>query len=358
MKERRSRPGLFIGVIFVCLLGAWIYPGPGGAWLDGLLSGFADKLGAVASWYQSKFDGSARLIAPIITILSGTYALVKTYKYAEARLHHRLHEFILREDARLREARSKMRMLADQPGVKREFVAPVFLDNHLKRAVRELGWGSYFLPPQMGLVEYQLESAIAQIESQTTLSVQRHRHLELQLATAHLLRGALLVATASNSNDQGDRLVLTNAASHFSAALETNPEDEEALEYLAQVQIRLGQTEEASAVLDKVLQLTAKQEKSLARSRALRSKARIAEAAGNNRVAVRYLRRALEVLPHLFGDDRIEEAEINEAIADCQMRLEFGNQARSYWQIAQVLYGAIATNEADERHRLVTAKLQ
>ena len=32
---------------------------------------------ALASWYQLKLEGSAKLLAPVITIASGTYALVK-----------------------------------------------------------------------------------------------------------------------------------------------------------------------------------------------------------------------------------------------------------------------------------------
>jgi len=291
--EKANAPWGMVALSFIltALFGAWVFLGPGGYWVDTVSSVAATKWTAVANWYQLKLEGSAKLLAPVITIVSGTYALVKAYKYAEARLHYRLHDFIDREERRLREARSKMRMLADKPGIKREFVEPGFLDDNLRTAIRELGWGSYFLPPQMGLVEYQLTSAIAQIEHQSNLSIERQRHLERQLATAHLLKGALWMATASNlkTDSKDDRLALTNAVSHFSAAVQINADDEEALEYLAQAYIRLGQTDEASIALDKVLQLTANQEKSLTRSRALRSKARIAEAEAKPMVAVRHL---------------------------------------------------------------------
>lgn len=360
MEERKPSWGaLVVGLILACLFAAWVSLGPGGAWIDSVMSIVGTRWKALASWYQLKLEGSTKLLAPLITIASGTYAIVKAYKYAEARLHYRLHDFLKREEQRLAAARPKLRMVFDQPGVKREFSEPAFLNSHLRNAFREMGWGSYFLSPQKGLVEYQLERAITQLERQTNLSVQRQRHFDLQLTTAHLLKGAMWVAAASEQTGDGsdERLALTNAASHFSAALQIDEHDEEALEYLSQVYIRLGQTDEATTILDKLLNLTSKQDKSLIRARALRSSARIAEGERKNAVAVRYLRKALEVLPNLFGNDRIEEAEINEAIADCQRRLGFNKQARAHWQVAQALYAVVSTDEAKRCRKVVEGKL-
>ena len=279
MKEQRELPLGFIAVAFVLvsLFAAWVHLGPGQLWLEGVAGGMSTQWTDFASWYQRRLESSAKLLAPLITIVSGTYAIVKAYKYAETRLHRRLHDFLQREEARLSEARATLRMMAEKPGVRRKFVEPSFLNEHFRRAVREMGWGSYFLPAQMGLVEYQLGSAISQLERQSSLGLERQRHFDRQLATAHLLKGALFVSDASKAVAEGrdDRLGLTNAASHFSAALHINPTDEEALEYLSQVHVRLGQNDKAAENLERLLQLTAKQDKSLVRARALHSSARL-----------------------------------------------------------------------------------
>ena len=353
MERERRWPlsPLIVGFVLSSIFAAWVYLGPGRLWVSGISTDLTAWWNAFASWYQLKLEGSAKLLAPLITIISGTYAIVKAYKYAEARLHLRLHEYLRRDEKRLHDGGSKLRMLVDKPGVRRSFVEPAFLDDSLRSAVRELGWGSYFLPPQMGLVEYQLGTAIAQLQRQVSIANERQRHFDKQLTTAHLLKGALWMGSASEASATGesDRVQLTNAASHFAAALQIDPNDEEALEYAAHVHIRLGQTDEATDYLEKLLHLTAKVEKSLTRARALRSSARIEENEGKNRNAVRHLRKALEVLPNLFGEDRIEEAEINEALADCQKKLGFTNQARAHWRVAEALYGVVQTDEAERR---------
>jgi tetratricopeptide (TPR) repeat protein len=330
----------YFGLIFVALFTSWIVLGPGGDWAFEISSLLQTTAQHVGDWYQQTLEGSAKLIAPVITIASGTYAIVKGYKHAEARLHVRLNDYLEREERRLSAARKQLRLIIERPGVRRDFREPIFLSPSLKGAVRELGFGSYFLPPQIDYASYQLSSAIDQLEKQVGLSARRQKSLDTQLATAHLLKGAMAVAAASKARQAGedDRLLLTDALNHFRAALAINPDDHEALEYAGHVHVCLQQDSEAEPLLDRLLNLTASESKSLTRARALRYKSNVAVLRSRNGVAARNLKKALEVLPNLCGQDRIEEAEIHESLGDRQDAMGNHVQARSHWEIAAAIY--------------------
>ena len=110
-------------------------------------------------------------------------------------------------------------------------------------------------------------------------------------------------------------------------------------------------------VLDKLLALTADKSKSHTKARALYYRGKVAAADGTNDLAVKDYRSALEVVPNLFGDDRIEEAEINEALADSQFALGLHLQARGHWEVAAALYNTMVTPEALSGRNRVGEKL-
>lgn len=310
-----------LAIVFSCV--AWVFWGPG----HDLVAEQVKWTGAIANewaaWYQQRLEGSAKLLAPAITIASGSYAIYKAYRFAEARLHFRLGDFLDREEKRLKAAREQLRLTIERPGPDRPFKEPVFLTPNLKRAVRELGWGTPFLPPQIGYVDYQVGQAIDQLEKQIKLSEERHAHLKKQLATAHLLKGGLLAAEASRRQEAGDdeRATLTAALNQFTSALSVDRGDVEALEYASHVNVRLGQTEEAEILLERLLSMAPKDQQSLTRARALRYRAAISAREGKNGVAARNLKAALDALPILSGIDRVEEAEIHDSLAECQAAL-------------------------------------
>lgn len=349
---------LFI-IICAALFAVWIVIGPGDQWATAVIEQIQRSLQIATDWYQKTVDGPSKLIAPAITIASGSYAIYKGYKYAESRLHYRLNDFLAREEQRLADARKQLRLIIERPNVDRKFREPIFLEKPLKNAVRELGWGSYFLGPQLGYVSFQLDTSITQLERRVKLSRDHHRHLEHQLATAHLLRGAMYVAGASNAKqrNEDDRPMVSAALNHFQSALAVDANDCEALEYAGHMHVSLKQDHDADVLLNRLLHLTANEHKSLSRSRALRCKANIDAGRSRNGRARKHLKEALRVLPNLSGLDRIEEAELHEDLADRQNAMRNRVQARSHWDIAKALYDELPTALAATGAQRVSKKL-
>jgi hypothetical protein len=349
---------LFFGICAAIFV-AWIVLGPGDQWAIAVIAQLRSAVDLVATWYQQVVEGPSKLIAPAITIASGSYAIYKGYVYAESRLHYRLGDYLAREEQRLADARRQLRLIIERPSVDRRFREPVFLVDPLKRAVRELGWGSYFFGPQLGYVSFQLDTSITELNHRVKLAEVNQRHLKRQLATAHLLKGAMHVAGASNDalkNGSG-RPHITSALGHFESALAVDGHDCEALEYAAHAHIFLKQDGQAKKRLETVLELTSGEAKSLTRARAFRYMADIEAGQQRPRVARGNLRAALKVLPNLHFEDRIEEAEIHEALGDRQITVHAHIQARSHWEIAKALYCEIKTPAAKEGAERVAAEL-
>ncbi|MET0407727.1 MAG: hypothetical protein ABW006_05105 [Hyphomicrobium sp.] len=303
-----------------------------------------------ADWYQKSLEGSAKLIAPLFTILSGVYAIYKSYQYAESRLYFRIQDFLDREEKRLPRARPVLRALVERPGPSRSFESPAFASDELGEAVRELGWGRYFLPPQLGLVEFQLSTAIEQLTKQNEAARRNLHSLKSQLATAHLLKGAMEASRGSTlfpepkiNSEACDR-----ALAHFMEAFKADRTAFEALEYASLMQLCLGDKEEAEVTLDRLIGLTASQDKSLVRSRAFRYQAEIAMKATppTPLIACNRLKDALRTLPNLHGSDMLEEAELHEMLAKVQWELGHIRQAPPHFEIAREIYKRIDNEKA------------
>ncbi len=360
-QEETSVWGALILFAIVCaaIFVAWIVIGPGDVWLGAMSAQVRAALKVAADWYQDAIEGPSKLIAPAITIASGSYAIYKAYAYAESRLHYRLGDYIQREEKRLRDARKQLRLIIERPSVERRFREPIFLEPALKRAVRDLGWGSWFLGPQLGYVSYQLDTSITRLERQVKLSERNHRHTVQQLATAHMLRGAMDVADAAKAREksQDGRLAINSALNHFQSALDVDDDDCEALEYAAHMHLCLKQDGEAEARLDRLLEVTSGEVRSLSRARGYRYMSDIETNRGFRRRAKDAAKAALKVLPSLNGADRIEEAEMQENVGDRQIALHAHVQARSHWEIARALFVEIGTPFALEGSIRVGTKL-
>lgn len=352
--------GFLILIFGVC--GAWLFWGPGYAFLsDGVIAA-QNKIGLLADAYQKTADGPTRLVAPLISLLSGAYAIYIAVAYAERRLQKRLQDFLTREEKRLTGAREQLRLILERPGPGRTFESPVFLIEPLDRAVRELGWGSYFLPAQLPYVDHQLDRSLERLGKQIGLSKARTSKLEDQLKLAHLLKGARLTATGVQEKRKGgnDRLHNISALKHFEEILRLDKDDLDGLEYASHMRVRLGQYSEANVHLVRILTHTADKQKSLPRARALRYQAEISsngDSPPRYGVASKRLREALVALPNLQGPDWIEEAELNEALADARIRLRAFRKAHANLEIAQAIYAQINSIEAKEGVSRVEGKL-
>lgn len=311
---------LIFPILIAALAAAWFVVGPGWQSIAGLVEIPKVWIDLFATWYEETLDGLAKILAPIVTILSGAYAINKSIKFAESRLQYRLKDFLEREETRLKDAREKLRATIERPGPPRPFLAPIFLSSNLKRAVYELGWGSYFLPPQLGYTDFQIGASIDQLEKQLERSTERHEHFERQLATAHLLKGAILAANATELERQGkdSRSILVAALNQFKAAYEAQEDDVDALEYASHMHMRLGQDSQAQVLIGRVLTITRKELKSVPRSRAFRYQALIFARGGRNGLAEAAIENSLKFLPLQVGIDRVEEAELYDLLAKYQ----------------------------------------
>ncbi len=346
---------------FALVIAAWIVWGPGAGHFETFSVWSISKINSLGDWYQKTVEGPAKLIAPLVTLMTGSLVILQWIWYSDKKLFDRLHDFLQREEKRLQDARNQLRLSIERPGPARQFEQPVFLAESLARATRELGWGSYFLPPQVGYAEGQLDSAIAQLSTQNTLSVERGEHLSSQLGTAHVLRGALLVAEGEkNKRTKIDgRGQYVAALKHFHRAMELNRKDTDALEYASHVYVTLGQPEEADKLLNRILKITEKDAKSLQRARALRYKSLIVASGAQPRpgVAKRHLKEALRVLPNLQGIDWIEEAELHEMLGDRQSSSKFHRRARAEYGISRAIFALINTDEARAGAERIDCKL-
>ncbi|MFA5956151.1 tetratricopeptide repeat protein [Hyphomicrobium sp.] len=354
MHEQRSlfrELGIFL-LLYLVLGAVWLNWGPGVEVISSLERSLNASLGSLASWYQTKLEQSTKLVAPLVTIISGTFAIVTALSLAESRLLNRLRDFLEREEKRLRGARDQLRRTIERPGPARPFEMPFFATGELRSAMRELGWGSYFLPPQLGYVELQLGEALTKLEKQVDLSKQHQRKVSEQLATAHLLKGAMMISRNGSVQNQNftDRAKLIEALHHFEAAISASSKDLDALEYASYVHVQLGQFAEADKYIDRLLRLTAKDLKSLQRSRALRSKAWIALYGAPSRPlrAKNWIDDAIRALPDLTGAEQVEEADLHMFLGDAQQKLNANRQARSQWEIARAVYKGVDSDEARE----------
>ncbi len=311
----------------------------------------ADSVQRASVWYHGTLDGFAKLLAPLLTLLTGCYAIYKWHAFSERKLQYRLNDFLKREDERLTSARPQLRKIVERPGYASPFKCPVFLSVPLERAVRELGWGSYFMSPQLGFAEAQLDASIVQLEKQLELWKKRQQYFKDQLSSAHLLKGAMLAAQAAKAEQSGknDRAQINEALRHFDAVLGLNEKDIDALEYASHMRLKLGQYPEAMRELDSLIEATANQEKSLSRARALRYQSNILTigAQPQRRRARRLLKSALKVLPNLHGDEWIEEAELHECLGKVQMDLRAHRKARAELEIAKAIFELIQNAEGE-----------
>ncbi|MBS0237624.1 MAG: hypothetical protein JSR89_04280 [Proteobacteria bacterium] len=348
-------------LLYFALGAAWINWGPGIEVISSLGQELKFLFGAFANWYQVKLEQSAKLVAPLVTIFSGTFAIVTALRLAESQLLNRVRDFLEKEEKRLSGAREQLRRTIERPGPARPFEMPFFATGKLRSAMRELGWGSYFLPPQLGYVEVQLDGALEKLEKQVDLSKQHHRKLNEQLAMAHLLKGAMLISRNGSAQKQpsADRAKLIEALHHFEGAIVANSKDLDALEYASYIHVQLGQFDEADKYIERLLRLTAKDLKSLQRSRALRSKAWIALYGAPSRPlrAKNWIDDAIRTLPDLDGPDQVEEADLHMFLGDAQQKLSANRQARSQWEIARAIYKRVDSDEAKKGLSVADQKL-
>lgn len=209
---------------------------------------------------KKTLDPAIWFVGSILALVPGTYAIYKWWHYRDSRLPLRLLELLEKEDSRLsQDARSAMLQAVKTPDAARANVtAPIFAVPALKTTLRNLNWASWRSPFPFDTAEAELASALSQIEQQLLFGEKSRAHFRRQQAVAYIVKGSISSARAVSqratpeSADQDNRKALYD----FNRALDINPNDSEALEYVALQQRVLRMDSQALTSYERLIGLT------------------------------------------------------------------------------------------------------
>jgi tetratricopeptide (TPR) repeat protein len=207
-------------------------------------SSWLDSLTVAHDWLIEKLS---KLIAPVVTILTGSYAIYQRWYYAENKLRLRLSQFLARENKRLAIAYEALDKRIERPSPAREFKAPIFSRWGLKPAFYASGIGSpspltYFLD-RVDRAEVEVGHELKQLQSQLDLWDEVKSDYQSRKARAHVCRAAIFACKAAMARNQerDERPYNLSALNDFEEALRLNPDNLLAMELAAHMRVRLGE---------------------------------------------------------------------------------------------------------------------
>ncbi len=197
-----------------------------------------------AEWISRNADTLekiGKLLGGAATLVGVAYSMVKGIYFAQKRLPLRLIELLRANDSSLLSKRTTAQGLID--GVRGDLESGrVSLHvGPLNRALGELKLG------KTDAAYHSLDEALNGICAERSVANAKLSSLNLQAATAFVLRGAIHVAKAGQAQQdvQQARRQLGRAVQEFSQALDVRPQDVDALELRADARLRLGMRLEA-----------------------------------------------------------------------------------------------------------------
>lgn len=272
-------------------VGAWA------AFLDELKRIWAEISGRVKA-AREVVEPVAWVVGSILALVPGTFAIYKWIYYRRSRLPERLDDLLRDEERRLRTARDALLQTISRSTPLKPSTAPIFINASLSKAMRQLGWVSWWYRRPLLVADNNLDGALSEIDEQMRFWDGQHAHYKRQQAAAYLLKGAIAVTngdkarTASKDATAHDR----RALSYFLKALEIDETDVQALEYVAHQHKVLGELDDALRYYERLVSLTSKPgvEAARARMHALRFQAEIYEQKYDKKEIGADLRRAKE----------------------------------------------------------------
>ena len=217
---------------------------------------FADL---VEAWKKT-LDPAIWLIGSVAALVPGSFAIYKWWNYRNSRLPQRLTDLLVRDEKRLREeARLALLQAVNTPSAARESVTPpLFTVPTLKKTIRNLNWSGWMNPFPFATAEQELELALVEIEQRLAFCDKSRDNCKKQEALAYIVKGALAVARAGQTGTSPENADRYNrkALNDFSRALEIDPDDLEAIEYLAHQQRVLRQDLPAIISYQRLIMLT------------------------------------------------------------------------------------------------------
>ncbi len=187
-----------------------------GEWACVVLS-LLEKHGVEAShalgWLPSVELHVRENIQALIGLLGLSFGIYKWWYFRDRALHQRLKAYLSEQDARLKEARSYTLEAINRPGAKRRFAEPLFAVEPLRKVLHKKGWNSILSANTLETgAERLIEQALQGVEDRLATSQNQLASFRVQQASAHLLKGAIAAARASNMRDSAQAFALDDRA--------------------------------------------------------------------------------------------------------------------------------------------------
>jgi tetratricopeptide (TPR) repeat protein len=311
-----------------------------------------------------EFQAIAPLFGFVCTLLSGAWAINKTLYYADKNLHHRLSDYLNRENYRLLRLHPiRLEQINGQYGASTSGHR-IALINPLSRVLK-----SYGLPAPSYAIEL-LNKEIHILSDQAKIAEQQLANFRAATVCALVLRGASFAAQAtavwSNSDKaMTDRRRLNEQAlEQFLAALAIDSANLDALELSAKQYACLGDNVQTVRQYEAMTVAAIERSNRIRHGRALRLLAEHYEQIGTvtrlRTHAKPLLDEAVEVLVGTSGasdDAALEKAQVFETFGRIREKLGRHQVARQSYEEAVREYTKISTEFAQERKMRLTQKL-
>lgn len=228
--------------------------------LSNWLSAHWDPVVAWVNVTRPKVDPIVWIVSILVGFVPGTFAIYKWLYYRRSKLPQRFEEMLLEEEYRLKDVRVRLIRQLERPESIKPTTAPIFLVPALARALRALGWVSWWKAKALNAAESNLQMAISDIDKRLKGWDENRAHHLRQKAAAFLLSGAIAAANAEVERAAGR----DGAAKHrvalnfFLKALEIDSTDIEALEYVGHQYRILGDYDSAIERYEQLAELANK----------------------------------------------------------------------------------------------------
>lgn len=235
------------------------------------LFSFWSPIQAYYTKHKKEMDTAVGWLGGILSAVTGTFAIYKSWYYAEFSLPRRLNDLIRRRNALLFSARPILLASVNDSVAERRRMTAVVYFYAIHRLLRDLG---------LGRPRYVVSDLVDTIDTNTReLGVVRARQaeIELEIVTGHLLKGCALAsqATMERQDSSERRMKNEQALEEFKVALGMLADDIDALMFAARQSEVLGDEGSAINYLESMETAAALKEKPIRRAEAFRLKAEI-----------------------------------------------------------------------------------
>ncbi len=295
---------------------------------DGVFNEYSQYIGEFLTWISNPDT-----TVPIARLLQGVAAIVgalitalgfwKAWRYAESRLGKRLSEFIEQEQTNVVLARTTVRKFRGERSAVMPNRLKIFTNRELGRALR-LVRGRRLTGAETALID-----CLSRTKEREQLAREKTCLHEKQRAMAHLLLGSI-------EDSRGDHRA---ALANFQSALEIDPHDVEAMEYVGLQLLKLGDPKQAAAQFLKLADVAEKRGDKLLFAHAYRNLGLACEAQDSDHNANIAYVKAINAFPQ--NGPPLDIAYIHELRGRANLRLERAGPAQQSLTSALTRYSQL-----------------